>query len=68
MKRNEIPQPLLKDIQVATNNIYRYDRFDRFALITVLNAAEKNKEVEDVFVEQAKMALKRHPVNKQFAA
>ncbi len=66
MKTNMIPPALIEEIQIATNDIYRYERFDRFAILNVLKAIEDNDNVEDVFIEQAKLALKHHPVKKTY--
>ena len=68
MKTSAIPKALINDIRLATEDIYRYDRFDRFALIVVLTAAESNSDVEDIFLKQAKLALQRHPVKKKLVA
>lgn len=68
MKTNKIPRALLEDIQIAVRNIYRYERLERYALAIVLKAVEHNDDVEEVFVEQAKLALKHHPVKKSLIA
>lgn len=69
MKKTNVPTALYEEIKIAVKNILRYDRFDRFALITVLTAAENDESVENVFIKQAKMALIKHPVKKNnFAA
>ena len=63
-----VPEKLYDEIQVALKDIYRYERIDRYALMMVFNAAKKHRKIEDIFLEQAKMALKKHPVKVKLAA
>lgn len=64
MKIKKVPVQLYKDIQSAVKNICRYDRIERYVLVQVLTAAERQQAIEDVFIKCAEKALQNRPVDK----
>jgi hypothetical protein len=61
MSLKQVPQYLYKETQTAADNIYEYDRLERYVINQVLTAAKQNVPIDEVFIKCAKTALKRHP-------
>lgn len=64
MNLKKVPLNLFKETKIAVENIYRFERIERFALQQVLTAAIKNEPIDEIFIKYATTALKQRPVNK----
>lgn len=69
MNLKKITDTLYRDVQVAANDIFRYNRIERYSINQVLNAAAKNRPVDEVYIRNAEQALLKHELHKpQIAA
>lgn len=62
MTEQQISSALYREIQKAAENIYRYNRMERFSIRKILEAGRNGRPVDDIVIKTAKKALKNHPV------
>lgn len=68
MSTKKVPLQLYKNTQAAVEDIYRYDRLERYILIQVLTAAEQGQAIDEVFIKCARKVLQRPPLDKSTKA
>ncbi len=62
MSMKKVTLQLYKQAEAAANDLYRFDRVERYVLLKVITAAEQKLPLDDVFIKCAKKALANHSV------
>ena len=62
MSIQPVPYALYRDVRKAAENIYRYDRIERFSINQLLEAGREDKPVDDIVIKTAEMALRNHTI------
>ena len=62
MNMRQVSPSLYKELNIAADDIYRFDRVERYGILQVLDAARRNKPIDDVFIHCAEHALSEHPI------
>lgn len=68
MGLQSVPYALYRDVRQAAENIYRYDRLERFALNQILDAGRKARPLDAIVIKTAEKALKNHPRERHYQA
>ena len=64
MTRQKVPMKLYQRVQSAAENIYRYDRIERYVLNQIILAAENRQQIDPVFITCAEKFLQQHHSDK----
>jgi hypothetical protein len=68
MSMKKVSLQLHEGAKAGANDIYRFERIERYVIQKVLLAAEHNQPIDDVFIECAKKILQHRPEDKDVAA
>ena len=68
MSTQTVPLVLYREMLKAAENIYRYDRMERFSIRQALEAGRKGQPVDDIVIKTAETALKNHQMEYQTKA
>lgn len=57
MSMKKVTLQLYKQAEAAANDLYRFDRVERYVLLQVITAAEHKQPIDEVFIKCAKKIL-----------
>jgi len=68
MSMKKVSLQLYEGAKAVANDIYRFERIERYVIQKVLLAAEHNQAIDDVFIECAKKILQHRPEDNEDVA
>jgi hypothetical protein len=63
-----VPYALYRDTRKAAEDIYRYDRIERYCINQLLDAGREDKPVEGIVIKTVETALRNHAPHHQSRA